>query len=219
MFCSGGILLAYSTESALALKRRERYRKFVTFVGVLMFSFLLTNLPKNILELVMNMGVSEQLGQRKTILFVAFLLLSWLNYLFTPLIYLLMYNKDLRAELWTTSPVVKTVNCGFSQLYNQMFNSPLLSSRRSSDVDFDNDLVRRHLLAADEMDGKLMEQMKSGGSSGHNSVIVDGLTSIFKKRVGGGEKSVGCEEGDVLRVLMPNVEYVVNRLNQNTNSS
>ena len=221
VFCSGGILLAYSTESALALKRRERYRKFVCFVGVLLFSFLVTNLPKNILELVMNMGVSEQLGHHKIILFVSFLLLSWLNYMFTPLIYLLMYNKDLRAELWTSSPppVVKTINCGLSHIYNQMFNSPMMSSRGSSIVDYDNDLVRRHLLEADDMDGMLMERINSGGSSGHNSMVVDGLTSMFKKRGGGGDKTVGCDENDLFRVLMPNVEYFVNKLNQNNNSS
>ena len=213
IFCSCGILLAYSTESALALKRRERYRKFVAFVVALLSLFLSTNLPKMVLELVINTDIRDRLGERKKMLFVGFLLLSWVNNLLTPLVYLLVYNKELRAELWTTSSTLKTVNCGLSQLYSQMFNSPMLMSRRSSGVDFDDDMMRRHLLQADDMDvgggggGGGKDQCSS---SSQNSVIVDGLASMFKKR----DRTV-CDNGDVFRALIPNVEYVVNRLNQN----
>ena len=91
LFCSIGVLLAYNTETALSLKRRKRYRKFVRLVLLLVVTFIITNFPKQILELIVTSN-SRSHDNTTEKYFLGCVLLSWTNCLLVPILYMVMYG-------------------------------------------------------------------------------------------------------------------------------
>lgn len=214
LFCSIGVLLAYSTESALSLKRRKRYRRFVYFVLVLWMAYMLTNFPKYLLEISLSMNIRYRKDISEWI-FSIFLILSWCNYLLIPAIYIGFYGRIIKHELWKMYD--KNENCRLSHIY-QVLHSPIFSSRSSSINDIETYLIRRPLLHVDEIDGHVMQHINfelynDEVNSNRNSAVHDGKHSIFRKRLLTADKHV-LDENQFLSALVPNVDHVINKLNQ-----
>ena len=212
LICSTGVLLAYSTESALSLKRRKRYRRFVNFVFLLWVAFIVSNTPKYVIEIGVSMGLRSDYNE---LMFVIVLILSWSNYLLIPFIYISIYGRIIKPELWKIYD--EGDNCRFSHIY-QALHSPLFSSRSSSINDIETYLIRRPLLHIENIDGNVIQHINfelynEEINSNRNSAISEGKHSIFRKRLGTPEKHTH-DDNPFLNSLVPSVEHVINKLNQ-----
>lgn len=212
--CGIGVLLAYSTESALSLKRRKRYRRFVYFVFALWLSFILTNFPKYLLEISMNLNVWHK-DDVSEIIFAIFLLLSWSNYLLVPIIYISCYGKMIKIELWKACNAGN--NCSLSHIY-QALHPPIFSAQTTNTNEAETYLIRRPLLHINEIDEYVMQHINFELYSdevniNRNSTSGDGRQSIFRKRLTTQDKHT-LDENPFLNALVPDVEHVINKLNQ-----
>ena len=94
-----GISRSYSSRSALLLKRKKRYQQFISMTLLLLLIFCVCNLPTFLSDILIQYSEDSKFKLILKNVYPFFLLFSCFNYLFSPLVYYIMYRKSLKTDL------------------------------------------------------------------------------------------------------------------------
>ena len=232
---SVGVLTPHSSESAVSLKRKKGQQQFAYLVLLLWVTFLCSNLPKYLFELVTTFNLVNNHRSLNEQIFVYLMLTSWAIYLATPFIYFVTYGKILKLELEKNLKrnSQRSANSNCSNTNGSLF------SYKGSDGDHVECFLTRHLFQnIGILDGNMIQHLsddickEEARNSRRPSVMGDNIRkqsllggvmgensrkySLFQKR---SDATVGnlinVMEARYFTALGPSFEHSVNTLNQN----
>ena len=138
-------------KNAVSLKRKKGHQQLSYLVFVLWTTFVVSNLPKHVLEVVYGLSsnrVSMDVAYQREQTFMCILVFSWSIYLVTPLVYFLLYRRLLLHELkrsdtveWVSSTCFRWKNNPKNSQQRQSTKTPFKITQKSVDdfeVDYGN---------------------------------------------------------------------------------